>query len=141
MSNTMQINIVSAEQEIFSGVAEMFFAPSADGDIGVYAGHTPLLSMLRPGEVRVKLVDGDDEAFYISGGLLEVQPDAVTVLSDTAVRAHDLDEAAAIEARERAEKLMQGRESDIDYASAQAEFAEALAQLATIQRLRKRGGR
>lgn len=141
MSNTMQINIVSAEQEIFSGVAEMFFAPSAGGDIGVYAGHTPLLSILRPGEVRVTLVDGDDEAFYISGGLLEVQPDAVTVLSDTAVRAHDLDEAAAIEARERAEKLMQGRESDIDYASAQAEFAEALAQLATIQRLRKRGGR
>ena len=141
MSNTMQINIVSAEQEIFSGVAGMFFAPSADGDIGVYAGHTPLLSTLRPGEVRVKLADGDDEAFYISGGLLEVQPDAVTVLSDTAVRAHDLDEAAAIEARERAEKLMQGREADIDYASAQAEFAEAIAQLATIQRLRKRGGR
>lgn len=137
----MQVNIVSAENEIFSGDAEMFFAPSADGDIGVYAGHTPLLSILRPGEVRIKLANGEDEAFYISGGLMEVQPDMVTVLSDTAVRAHDLDEAAAIEARERAEQLMQGREADIDYASAQAEFAEAIAQLATIQRLRKRSGR
>ena len=137
----MQIHIVSAEKEIFSGEAEMFFAPSADGDIGVHPGHTPLLSILRPGEVRIKLASGEDEAFYISGGMLEVQPDMVTVLSDTAVRAHDLDEAAALEARERAENLMQGRDADIDYATAQAEFAEAIAQLATIQRLRKRSGR
>ncbi|MBL4622044.1 MAG: F0F1 ATP synthase subunit epsilon, partial [Immundisolibacteraceae bacterium] len=91
-------------------------------------------------EVRISLADGEDEAFYITGGLLEVQPDGVTVLSDTAIRAHDLDEAAAIEARERAEQLMQGRESDIDYAAAQSEFAEAIAQIATIQRLRKRAG-
>ena len=136
----MLINIVSAENEIFSGEAKMFFAPAANGDIGVLPNHTPLLSQLLPGEVRITLTDGEDEAFYITGGLLEVQPDGVTVLSDTAVRAHDLDEAAAIEARERAEQLMQGRESDIDYAAAQSEFAEAIAQIATIQRLRKRAG-
>ena len=136
----MLINIVSAENEIFTGEAKMFFAPAAKGDIGVLPNHTPLLSQLLPGEVRITLTDGEDEAFYITGGLLEVQPDGVTVLSDTAVRAHDLDEAAAIEARERAEQLMQGRESDIDYAAAQSEFAEAIAQIATIQRLRKRAG-
>ncbi len=141
MSETIQVSIVSAEKEIFSGEATAFFAPAAGGDIGVLPNHTPLLSTLRPGEIRLSFADGEDEAFYITGGMLEVQPDQVTVLSDTALRAHDLDEAAAVQARERAEQIMAGREADIDYAAAQAEFAEAIAQLATIQRLRKRAGR
>ena len=111
------------------------------GEVGIYPRHTPLLSPLKPGEVRVVKQGGEEETFYVSGGMLEVQPHTVTVLSDTALRAHDLDEAAAMEAKERAEHAMKDRESDMDYARAQAELAEAVAQLQTIQRIRKKQGR
>ena len=138
---TVHVDIVSAESEIFSGQAEMVFAPAIMGEVGIAPGHTPLLTRLAPGEVRLKLPEGREEAFYVSGGMLEVQPDMVTVLSDTAQRAHDLDEAAALEAKQRAETLLKDRTAEIDYAKAQAELAEAVAQLHAIQRLRKRAGR
>lgn len=141
MTMTVQVDIVSAEAEIFSGQAEMVFAPAMMGEVGIAPGHMPLLTRLAPGEVRLKLPEGREEAFYVSGGMLEIQPDVVTVLSDTAQRAHDLDEAAALEAKERAESLLKDRTAEIDYAKAQAELAEAVAQLQTIQRLRKRTGR
>ena len=139
MAMTLHLDIVSAEAEIFSGLAEMVFAPAAMGEVGILPRHTPLLTTLRPGEVRVKIPDGDEQVFYVSGGILEIQPHVVTILSDTALRAHDVDEAAALEAKQRAEQAMRDRKSDLDYAKAQAELAEAVAQLQTIQRLRKKG--
>src|SRR3990172_7404624 len=141
MAMTIHVDILSAEEEIFSGPAEMVFAPGSQGELGILPRHTPLLTTLRPGEVRVKIPDGDEESFYVSGGILEIQPHVVTVLSDTALRAKDVDEAAALEAKQRAEKAMEDRTSDIDYAKAQAELAAAVAQLQAIQRLRKRSGR
>jgi len=111
------------------------------GEVGIAPGHTPMLTRLKPGEVRLKLSDGSEEAFYVSGGMLEVQPRMVTVLSDTAVRAHDIDEAAALEAKQRAEQMLSDRSAEIDYAKALAEYAEAAAQLQAIQRLRQRSGR
>lgn len=141
MAQTMRVSVVSAEREIYSGEAQAVFAPAANGEVGILPRHAPLLSLLRPGEVVVRTPDGTDEPFYVNGGVLEVQPNAVTILSDTAMRAHDLDEAAALAARERAERLMQERHADLDYARAQVELAEAAAQLATIQRLRRRAGR
>jgi len=138
MAMTMHLDIVSAEAEIFSGTVEMVFAPAVMGEVGITPRHTPLLTHLKPGEVRAKLAGGEEEAFYVSGGILEIQPHVVTVLSDTALRAHDIDEAAALEAKTRAEQALQDRKSDIDYAKAQAEFAEAAAQLQALQRLRKR---
>jgi len=119
----------------------MVFAPAIMGEVGIAPGHMPLLTRLAPGEVRVKLPEGREEAFYVSGGMLEIQPDVVTVLSDTAQRAHDLDEAAALEAKQRAESMLKDRTAEVDYAKAQAELAEAVAQLQAIQRLRKRTGR
>lgn len=141
MAMTIHIDIVSAESEIFSGLAEMVFAPAEMGEVGIAPSHTPLLTRLKPGEVRVKLPSGEEESFYVSGGILEVQPHLVTVLSDTALRAQDVDEAAAKEAKERAERAMHDRKSDIDYAKAKAELAQAAAQLAALQRLRKKLGR
>jgi F-type H+-transporting ATPase subunit epsilon len=138
MAMTMHLDIVSAEAEIFSGTVEMVFAPAVMGEVGITPRHTPLLTHLKPGEVRAKLAGGEEEAFYVSGGILEIQPHVVTVLSDTALRAHDIDEAAALEAKTRAEQALEDRKSDIDYAKAQAEFAEAAAQLQALQRLRKR---
>lgn len=141
MANTIRVSVVSAEREIFSGEAQAVFAPAAQGDVGILPRHAPMLSLLRPGEVVVRTPEGADEAFYVNGGVLEVQPTIVTILSDTALRAHDLDEAAVVAAKERAERLMRERHADLDYARAQVELAEAVAQLATIQRMRRRGGR
>jgi len=137
MAMTMHIDIVSAEEEIYSGTCEMIFAPLETGEVGVLPRHAPLLARMRPGEVRVR--KGNDEQFFVvSGGLLEVQPHVVTVLADTAIRAKDLDEAQALDAKKRAEEALLSKESDMDYARAQAELMEAVAQLRTIEKLRKR---
>ncbi len=141
MGMTMHVDIVSAEAEIFSGTASMVFAPAEMGEVGIAPRHTQLLTRLKPGEVRVQDDKGEEQIFYVSGGILEVQPHMVTVLSDTAVRAKDLDEAAALKAKEQAEKALADNQSDIDYAKAQAELAEAMAQLRAIQHLRDKTGR
>lgn len=138
MASTIQVDIVSAEQEIFSGAAEMVFAPAVMGELGITPKHVPLITVLKPGDVRVKLPDGKEEHFYVSGGILEVQPHLVTVLSDIGLRAHDLDEAKAMEAKERAEKAMDGTMASMEYAKAEVELAQAVAQLRAIERLRKR---
>jgi F-type H+-transporting ATPase subunit epsilon len=138
---TIHIDIVSAEREIYSGDVEMVFAPASMGEIGIAPGHTPLITQLAPGEVRVKLADGSEEGFYVSGGMLEIQPKIVTVLSDTAVRAEDLDEAAVMKAKEEADRQLQDRSAEVDYATALAQTAAVAAQLQAIQRLRKRSGR
>ena len=138
--STMQVDIVSAEREIFAGEVEMLFAPASLGEVGVLPGHAAMLTQLRPGEVRVQLKGGETQAFYVSGGMLEVQPKSVTVLSDTAIRAHDLDEAAVLKAKQEAEEALADRSGQVDFARAQAELAELAAQLLTIQRLRRRGG-
>ncbi len=141
MAMTIHVDIVSAEAEIFSGLAEMVFAPAVMGEVGVLPGHAPLVTSLKPGEVRVKLPGGEEQSFYVSSGMLEIQPHVVTVLSDTAQRASDLDEAAALEAQERAERMLADREADFDEAQARAELAQAAAQLQAIQRLRRKTGR
>jgi len=135
---TLHVDIVSAEAEVYSGTATMVFAPAEMGEVGIAPRHTQLLTRLRPGEVRVQLQDGDELSFYVSGGMLEVQPHMVTVLADTAIRADDLDEAQALEAKGRAERLLADKVADIDYARAQAELAESIAQLAAIRKLRKK---
>jgi F-type H+-transporting ATPase subunit epsilon len=137
----IHVDIVSSEREIFSGSAEMVFAPAIMGEVGIAPRHAPLVTRLSPGEVRVKLPEGKEESFYVSGGMLEIQPHVVTILSDTAVRAEDLDEAAILKAKEEAEKAIHDREAGIDYALAEAQVAETVAQLQAIQRLRKRTGR
>ncbi len=137
MAMTMHVDIVSAEEEIYSGTAEMVFAPLATGEVGILPRHAPLLARMKPGEVRIRK-GSEEEYFYVSGGVLEVQPHVVTVLSDTAIRAKDLDEAAALEAQRRAEEALKDRTADIDYARAQAELIEAIAQLRIIRRLRER---
>ncbi len=137
MAMTIHVDIVSAEKEIYSGLAEMVFAPLVTGEVGILPRHAPLLARMKPGEVRVRTAS-EELSFYVSGGMLEVQPHVVTVLADTALRAKDIDEAAAIKAKERAEEAMKSRQSDIDYAKAQAELAEAIAQLRAIQKLRDR---
>ena len=137
MANTIQVDIVSAEGQIFSGPVKMVFLPASQGEIGVTARHAPLLSLLKPGEVRIQTEDGEEQHFYVGGGALEVQPNKVTVLADTAARASDLDEAAAIAARARAEEALSGKIDRIEQAEALAELARAAAQLALIQRLRK----
>ena len=138
---TIQVDIVSAEHEIFSGEADMVYAPASMGELGIAPGHTPLVTQLGPGEVRVQHPDGNEEAFYVSGGMLEIQPRVVTILSDTAMRAEDLDEAAVLKAKEEAERQFHDRGAEVDYATAQAQLAETVAQLQTIQRLRKRSGK
>jgi F-type H+-transporting ATPase subunit epsilon len=141
MAMTIHVDIVSAEKAIFSGLAEMVFAPAVMGEVGIAPRHAPLVTRLKPGEVRVLLPDGKEESFYVSGGILEIQPHVVTVLSDTAARAVDLDETAVLKAKEEAERALHDREAEIDYAAAQAQLAETVAQLKAIQRLRKRSGR
>jgi F-type H+-transporting ATPase subunit epsilon len=137
MAMTIHVDIVSAEEEIYSGTAEMVFAPLATGEVGILPRHAPLIARMKPGEVRVRRGD-DEQFFYVSGGLLEVQPHVVTVLADTAIRAKDLDEAAALEAQRRAEESLRDRTAEIDFAKAQAELIEAAAQLRMIRRLRER---
>jgi len=141
MTNTIHVDIVSAEREIYSGEAEMVFAPAEMGEVGIAPSHAPLVTRMRPGEVRVRDTEGNESAFYVSGGLLEVQPKVVTVLSDTAQRAEDLDEAAILKAREDAEHAFHEKDAQIDYATAKAALVETAAQLQAIQRLRKRAGR
>ena len=135
---TLRVEIVSAEREIYSGEANSVVAPASMGEVGIYPRHTPLITYLRPGEVRVD-ADGEELSFYVSGGMLEVQPGQVTVLSDTAMRGADLDEAKAEEAKRRAEQALADRKADMDSAKALAELAEAAAQLRMIQKLRKTG--
>lgn len=140
MTMTVHVDIVSAEKEIFSGTAEMVFAPAEMGEVGIAPRHAPLITRLKPGEVRVKINDKESLPYYISGGLLEVQPHMVTILADTAIRAKDIDEAAALQAKARAEEALADKSGKIDYATAQAQLAEAVMQLRTLDRLRKRGG-
>jgi F-type H+-transporting ATPase subunit epsilon len=140
MAFTLQVDIVSAEAEIFSGTAQMVFLPAIMGEIGVLPHHSPLLTPLRAGEVRVQVTELREESFFISGGLAEIQPYIVTVLSDTAVRAHDLDEAAALEAKRRAEKVLADRHDQLEYAKAETQLLQAIAQLQMIQRNRIRTG-
>lgn len=139
MANTIHVDVVSAEELIFAGEAEFVALPGEAGELGIYPKHTPLITRIRPGAVRIKLAgQADDEFIFVAGGLLEVQPNAVTVLADTAIRGQDLDEAKAIAAKKAAEEQLQNRESTIDYAHAQAELAEAIAQLAAIAKLRQK---
>lgn len=138
MGTVFHLDIVSAEESIYSGPVEFVVAPAQMGEIGVYPRHTPLLTRIKSGMVRIKAQLKEEELVYVSGGMLEVQPDVVTILADTAVRSHDLDEAKAIEAKKAAEEALKNRESDIDYAKAQVELMEAMAQLAAIDQLRKR---
>lgn len=136
---TFHLDIVSAEDSIYSGAVEFLVAPAQMGEIGIYPRHTPLLTRIKSGMVKIKAQLKEEELIYVSGGMLEVQPDTVTILADTAIRSHDLDEAKAIEAKRAAEEAMKNRESELDYAKAQAELIEAMAQLAAIDKLRKRG--
>jgi F-type H+-transporting ATPase subunit epsilon len=140
MTTTVQVDIVSAEKEIFSGTAEMVFAPAEMGEVGIAPRHAPFITRLNPGEVRVKINDQESHPYYISGGMLEVQPHLVTILADTAIRAKDIDEAAALQAKARAEEALADKSGQIDYATAQAQLAQAVMQLRTLDRLRKRGG-
>ncbi len=136
---TVHVDIVSAEKEIFSGLAEMIFAPAELGEVGISPRHAPLISRLKPGEVRVKVSDTEFYPFYISGGMLEIQPHLVTILADTAIRAKDIDEAAAIEAKARAEEALSDKSGKMDFTAAQAQLQEAVMQLRTLDRFRKRG--
>ena len=136
---TIHLDVVSAEKMIFSGLAEIVIVPGEQGELGIYPRHAPLLTRIKPGSVRIKVPNQEEYTLiYVSGGMLEVQPDVITILSDTAIRGADLDEARALEAKRSAEEAMKNRTSDIDYAQAQAELAEAVAQLQAIQKLRKR---
>ncbi|MCW8855582.1 MAG: F0F1 ATP synthase subunit epsilon [Gammaproteobacteria bacterium] len=138
MAMTIHVDIVSAEKEIWSGPATMVFAPGEMGELGIAPRHTPLLTRLKAGEVRVKDQHGDEESYFISGGILEIQPHVVTVLTDTAIRAEDLDEAAALKAKQDAEEAMADQKSDMDYAKAKVELAEAAAMMETIKKVRGR---
>jgi len=139
MAHTIHVNVVSAEELIFSGEAEFVALPGEAGELGIYPKHTPLITRIKPGAVRIKIAGQAEEEFvFVAGGLLEVQPDTVTVLADTAIRGKDLDEAKAADAVKLAEESLVNRESKFDYAKAQAELSIAVAQLAAIQRLRKK---
>ena len=137
---TIQVDIVSAEGELFSGPATLVFAPASQGEIGIYPRHAPLLSLLKAGEVRVRTPDGEEHFYFVGGGALEVQPRKVTVLADTALRARDIDEAAALAAKQRAEDALRDKAGQITQAEALAELARAAAQLKLIERLRKLRG-
>ena len=134
---TIHVDIVSAEGEIFSGEASMVFAPAVMGEIGIAPRHAPLLTTLKPGEVRVQIPGGEEQFFYVGGGAIEIQPHLVTVLADTALRAKDLDEAAAMQAKQRAEEALKNRTDKVDLAEAQAELARAVMQVKMIEKLRK----
>ncbi|MBC7945468.1 MAG: F0F1 ATP synthase subunit epsilon [Burkholderiales bacterium] len=138
MAATMHVDIVSAEESIYSGTAEFLVAPAEMGEVGIYPRHAPMMTRIRPGAVRLKKPgETEEELVYVSGGLLEVQPDVITILADTAVRGADLDEAKALEAKQKAEAAMKDQSSKLDFARAQAELAQAIAQLAAIRKLRK----
>jgi F-type H+-transporting ATPase subunit epsilon len=138
MANTVHIDVVSAEASIFAGEAEFVVVPASAGEVGIYPHHAPMVTTIKPGALRIKLTDNAEETLiFISGGMLEVQPGLITVLADTAVRGHDLDEAKAVAAKAAAEEAMKNRTSDMDYAKAQAELSEAIAQIQAIERLRK----
>jgi F-type H+-transporting ATPase subunit epsilon len=134
----LRLDIVSAEKEIFSGEATMVFASGELGELGIAPGHTPLLTSLKKGNITATLPNGNQEIFYVSGGMLEVQPYMVTVLADTAQRADDIDEAAALAAKEQAEKALANRTDELDFAKASAELAEAIAQIRAVQNLKKK---
>jgi F-type H+-transporting ATPase subunit epsilon len=138
MAMTMHLNIVSAENEIYSGTITQVFAPAEMGEVGVMPRHAPMLSTLKPGVVRVISQDGEEQSFYVSGGILEIQPHVVTILSDTALRAADIDESAALEAKARAEAAMKDKASEMDYAKAKSELIEAVAQIEALKKLRKK---
>jgi F-type H+-transporting ATPase subunit epsilon len=135
--HTIHVDIVSAEGEIFSGAAKMVVVPASQGDLGIAPRHAPLLTMIRAGEVRVQTPDGQEQFFFVGGGALEVQPKKVTVLADTALRAKDVDEAAALAAKQRAEEALKGKIDKIEQAEALAELARAAAQLKFLEKLRK----
>ena len=138
MANTVQIDVVSAEESIFSGEAEFVVAPAKMGEVGIYPNHAPMITTLKSGSLKIKLADKKEEhLIYVSGGILEVQPGIITVLYDKAIRAKDLDETKAAAAKKAAEEAMKNKKSDIDYAKAQAELAEAMAQIQAIEKLRK----
>ncbi|MEO6918043.1 MAG: F0F1 ATP synthase subunit epsilon [Collimonas sp.] len=140
MANTIHVDVVSAEEMIFSGEAEFVALPGESGELGIYPRHTPLITRIKPGAVRIKVAgQAQDEFVFVAGGLLEVQPHRVTVLADTAIRGADLDEAKATEAKRRAEEALTNKESLIDYAKAQSELSAAIAQLAAIAKLRQKG--
>ena len=139
MAMTIHVDVVSAEASIFSGLAEFVVLPGEAGELGIMPGHVPLMTRIKPGAVRIKLADDTEELIFVAGGLLEVQPGLVTVLADTAIRGADLDEAKATEAKSRAEEAMKNAASDLDLAKATSEFAMMAAQIAAIQKLRKRG--
>jgi F-type H+-transporting ATPase subunit epsilon len=138
MAISIHVDVVSAEESIFSGLAEFVVLPGEVGELGILPGHMPLMTRIKPGAVRLKIQgQAQEEVIFVAGGILEVQPGLVTVLADTAIRGKDLDEAKALDAKKKAEEAMSTRESELDYARAQAELAEAVAQLAAIQKLRK----
>lgn len=141
MARSLHVDIVSAETEIYSGPAALVSATAELGEVGITPGHAPLLTRLAPGDVRVQHEDGEEDIVYISGGMLEVQPDVVTILSDTAIRARDIDESAALEAKRQAEERIAQQKDAYEFARARAELAEALAQLRTLQKYRQGGGR
>ena len=139
MAHTIHVDVVSAEEQIFSGEAEFVALPGEAGELGIYPKHTPLITRIKPGAVRIKVAgQAEDEFVFVAGGILEVQPKVVTVLADTAIRGHDLDEAKALEAKREAEEALRNRTGKLEIAKAQAELATAMAQLAAIQKLRKR---
>ncbi len=141
MANTIHVDVVSVEEQIYSGEAEFVVLPGIEGELGVYPRHTPLFTQIKPGAVRIKLPDREQEEFvYVQGGFLEVQPNRVTVLADTAIRAHDLDEAKAIEAKKRAEEALANKDTAENLAAAQAELSAALAQIEAIRKFRHRAG-
>lgn len=138
MTMTVHVDIVSAEEELFSGTAEMVFASAELGEVGIAPRHAPLITNLLPGEVRVKISADEVQEYYVSGGILEVQPHLVTVLADTAIRAADIDEAAALEAKAKAEEMLSDTSGKINYAKAQAELSQAMSQLRTLERIRRK---
>lgn len=140
MPNTVHCDIVSAERQLFSGEVEMVVAAATQGDIGVLPGHAPLLTALNPGPVRIIMPGGEEEVYYVNGGFIEVQPKIVTILADSAERAHDMDEAAAEEAKQRAKEALEGKHTDMDYSAASAQLAESVAQLRAIQQMKKKFG-
>ena len=141
MTDTVHCDIVSAEEEIFSGLVEMVIATGSQGDLGITPGHAPLLTDLKPGPIRLVAENGEDQIFYISGGFLEVQPNNIKVLADTALRADDMDEVAAEEARKLAEQELENQSGELDYSRAAVQLAEAAAQLRTLQAVRKKLGK
>lgn len=139
MAMTVHVDVVSAEEEIFSGLAEIVSLPGETGDLGILPGHAPLLTRIRPGTVRIKVPNqAEEEVIFVAGGMLEVQPNLVTVMADTAIRGRDLDEAKAMDAKKRAEEAIANKQQEVNYAAAQAELAEAIAQLAALERYRHR---